>query len=713
MASPSDDGLRFFFATCFVPFRHCGRIMREAPGQFDPYYKWLGIPAKDQPPNLYRLLGVELFESDAEVIDVAANRQMAYLQSCAAGEHSDQAERLLNEVSAARLCLLNPKKKSAYDAGIRATATISSSPVILEFDSSKLVNGSAAQAVSFQSPISSPLDQLAAASRGNHKRKSTRIIQPNSYWKWTFLLLAPIIGVAIWLAATKPGTEGQALPPSQPHAGEIPIVQSPSGDTATHIRSGDTIPTIPDEQKIADSQPTTSPSTIVSDEPQPSQAHHTTTQDVANTDVTKVGLEGDSSQLPPASQPSTNPNDKHTPAKAPLISRTPVKLVWTPLRASQVVVLIRGEAHIFLNRAKIGEATSTSCTTISVPLNPGDCIVLQAKSQFVNRLFRIGFVTDDGISSELTDVRMLGNADVSSVTSQLVAGSPHAVLRTVETQIDKEWPANVLGSSSTACSIPRKDTWFMFGIIIPETAHLGIRKFQGRPLQSTTNSIGMKFVEIRPGAFLMGSPETEFRRESSETQHKVRLTKTFAIATTSVTQAQWIAVMGSNPSHFVGDDLPVETVNYSDAVEFCRKLSEMDQQAYRLPTEAEWEYACRAGTQSTYNTGTSEQSLSDAAWYHSNSDNKTHPVGQRKPNRFGLYDMHGNVCQWCSDCFENYTPAEVIDPKGPENGTDHVLRGGAWYSTAPFCRSAFRRVYPQGQLDRPDGIGFRVVLECQ
>jgi formylglycine-generating enzyme required for sulfatase activity len=225
-----------------------------------------------------------------------------------------------------------------------------------------------------------------------------------------------------------------------------------------------------------------------------------------------------------------------------------------------------------------------------------------------------------------------------------------------------------------------------------------------------TASLGMEFVWIPPGTFMMGSPETEEGRYSRELLHEVTLSKGFYMQTTEVTQGQWTAVMGHNPSHFTGCglDCPVESVSWNDVQEFIRRLNENSEgEYYRLPKEAEWEYACRAGTSSRFNTGDSESDLDRAGWYRKNSGLKTHPVGLKEPNDWGLYDMHGNVWEWCRDWYGAYSEYPIIDPTGPTNGALRVIRGGAWSSPAGSCRTAYR-----GRLDpdyRHHGLGFRLV----
>lgn len=190
-------------------------------------------------------------------------------------------------------------------------------------------------------------------------------------------------------------------------------------------------------------------------------------------------------------------------------------------------------------------------------------------------------------------------------------------------------------------------------------------------------------------------------------QHKVMLTKNFHIGRYPVTQRQWVAVMGNNPSDFKGDDLPVETVSWDDVQAYIRKLNErIGENRYCLPTEAEWEYACRAGSTGEYCFGDGEVQLDEYAWYENNSGGKTHPVGQKKPNDWGLYDMHGNVCEWVSDRYGDYPSGTVTDPKGPTSGDSRVLRGGSCCSSAMYLRVSDRDDDDPGT--RGNNGGFRL-----
>jgi formylglycine-generating enzyme required for sulfatase activity len=246
------------------------------------------------------------------------------------------------------------------------------------------------------------------------------------------------------------------------------------------------------------------------------------------------------------------------------------------------------------------------------------------------------------------------------------------------------------------------------------------------------NSIGMRFVPIPAGTFTMGEGE-----EAHLEAHQVTLAQAFHLGVYEVTQAQYERVMGTNPSDFKGGQNPVEMVSWDDAVEFCRKLSELPEEKaagyiYRLPTEAEWEYACRAGTTTKYSFGNSDGQLGGYAWFGNNSGDKqidvlkswetdkdnyferilgnncrSHPVGGKKPNGWGLYDMHGNVYEWCQDWYGDYPSGSVTDPTGAASGSVRVFRGGSWFIYSDFCRSAYRDWYTPGL--RYFDLGFRVL----
>jgi formylglycine-generating enzyme required for sulfatase activity len=238
-----------------------------------------------------------------------------------------------------------------------------------------------------------------------------------------------------------------------------------------------------------------------------------------------------------------------------------------------------------------------------------------------------------------------------------------------------------------------------------------------------TNSIGMKLVLIPKGTFIMGSPiGEEGAYTGEEQQHRVNISKGYYLGVMEVTQEQYEYLMGTNPSHFQkrvirksdSSIYPVEWVSWEDAVEFCKRLSDLPEEkeagrVYRLPTEAEWEYACRAGSKTAFGFGESAKSLGGYAWFAGNSNSQTHPVGEKKPNAWGIYDMHGNVWEWCSDWYGAEYPKGIVgDPAGPREGSYRVARGGSWDDKAAGCRSAVRGGSTPD--DRRNSYGFRVAM---
>ncbi len=284
---------------------------------------------------------------------------------------------------------------------------------------------------------------------------------------------------------------------------------------------------------------------------------------------------------------------------------------------------------------------------------------------------------------------------------------------------------------------------YLFFAFTAAGAFLATFLFPSHPLQaqSMTNKLGMQFVLIPSGSFVMGSPKSEPGRQWNEKQHRVVISKNFYMQETEVTQGQWEKLVGFNPSSFskLGKNFPVDTVSWNEAVEFINLLNKFEgTDKYRLPTEAEWEYACRAGSRTAYYSGpvtvnefncnTPEPSLLDSAWYCYNSgspeaavalDFKPHPVKAKKPNKWGLYDMHGNVQEWVLDSckWRDFWRAKVgvvtttyednvVDPLNT-TGKHRIIRGGGWYQTGKYQRAAYRSYYKPGV--RRNSLGFRIV----
>ncbi|MDR1763165.1 MAG: formylglycine-generating enzyme family protein [Dysgonamonadaceae bacterium] len=235
-----------------------------------------------------------------------------------------------------------------------------------------------------------------------------------------------------------------------------------------------------------------------------------------------------------------------------------------------------------------------------------------------------------------------------------------------------------------------------------------------------SSSVGIEMIAVEGGTFLMGAQKTDpnapnydadaqdNKWNSESPVHKVTLSDYF-IGKYPVTQAQWKAVMGNNPSFFVGDNLPVEQVSWNDVQDFIRKLNQKTGKNYRLPTEAEWEFAARGGNQSRDYKYSGSNTDDNVAWCNANSDRKTHPVGTKQANELGIYDMSGNVWEWCSDWYGDYSSDSQTNPRGASTGSNRVLRGGSWYNIAWYYVRVSYRIYFRPDI-RLNDLGFRLAL---
>lgn len=221
-------------------------------------------------------------------------------------------------------------------------------------------------------------------------------------------------------------------------------------------------------------------------------------------------------------------------------------------------------------------------------------------------------------------------------------------------------------------------------------------------------NVRFEMVRVVGGTFTMGgTAEQGSYANDDKPTHQVTLSS-YSIGKTEVTQVLWQAVMGSNPSNFKGSNLPVEEVSWEDCQTFIRKLNALTGKNFRLPTEAEWEFAARGGNNSRGYKYSGSNTLSNVAWYDDNSGSQTHPVGTKAPNELGLYDMSGNVYEWCSDWFGNYSSSSQYNPTGSNTGSNRVYRGGSWFSYAGFCRVSNRDSY--SPTFRHDILGLRLAL---
>jgi formylglycine-generating enzyme required for sulfatase activity len=314
--------------------------------------------------------------------------------------------------------------------------------------------------------------------------------------------------------------------------------------------------------------------------------------------------------------------------------------------------------------------------------------------------------------------------DTTSTTQQVAQAQPDPKLgdtASTTQQVAQAHPTPKVGdTTSTTQQVAQAQPTPKLGDTTSTTQQVAQAQPDPKLGDTVTNSVGMKLVYIPPGEFIMGSPENEQHRRNNEKQHRVILTKGFWMGATEVTQRQWKTVMGNNPSKFDGPDLPVERVSWNDAVEFGKKLSRKEGKRYRLPTEAEWEYACRAATTTPFNTGktisTDQANYNGKHTYDSGREGvfrkNTTPVAAFSPNAWALFDTHGNVYEWCADWYAKDCPTDAVtDPTGPGTGTSRVSRGGSWNARPRICRSAFRYgVLPDGLFDF---IGFRVCRDME
>ena len=223
------------------------------------------------------------------------------------------------------------------------------------------------------------------------------------------------------------------------------------------------------------------------------------------------------------------------------------------------------------------------------------------------------------------------------------------------------------------------------------------------------DGISIDMVRVEAGTFTMGATaEMKDPLDDEKPTHRVTLTNDYYIGKYEVTQALWKAVMGNNPSDFKGDNLPVEQVSWDDCQDFLNKLNRITGKTFRLPTEAEWEYAARGGNKSRGYQYSGSSKLSDVAWYDDNSGNKTHAVGTKQANELGIYDMSGNVWEWCQDRYDKYNSSSQVNPTGANSGSNRMFRGGSWFNDAWLCRSSFRYFFTPDR--RYSYLGLRLVL---
>ncbi len=378
-------------------------------------------------------------------------------------------------------------------------------------------------------------------------------------------------------------------------------------------------------------------------------------------------------------------------------------------------ITIEGKGDIPLPREVSKTRTSRPRRQQTRPLGPGRVEILKDPVLRVETTPPGATVMIDGKVRGKTPLDLVLNAGEYRIRFELDGYHP------IEQRIRYDAAGDALLEMSLKERLRIKQAFFPMTAEQATEVQDAAAKAWGLPLE-ITNSIGMKLRLIPPGEFMMGSPETEKGRWVDEgPQHPIRITKPFYMGVFPVTQAEYERVMGTNPSRFKGSKgilgflvdsgdrgRPVECVSWEDAVAFCLALSRQLGKAYRLPTEAEWEYACRAGSNMKWCFGDDDSLLREYAWYSENANYRTHRVGQKKPNPWGLYDVHGNVWEWCADWYKThyYAMSPIDNPTGPDAGSYRGFRGGGWHCQASRCRASCRYGRPPGTYGA--FLGFRV-----
>jgi len=354
--------------------------------------------------------------------------------------------------------------------------------------------------------------------------------------------------------------------------------------------------------------------------------------------------------------------------------------VISPLRTQEMVV----EALAMFGRGKNDEAVEAAIAAI----RKDDAVAIAILLELNSRGLREAVVSE--YRRQFDSTPLLKDALVVAKSAQQL--SPEA----------RTWPEERLTPEALQGMTPEAL------LSLPRIVLASLPPATIASLPPVRNSIGINLKLLPPGSYTMGRVSG-----GDEEPYRATLTRPFFLSVHEVTNAQWKRVMGSTPSTWNDDNRPVEQVSWQDAMEFCQKLSALPEEkaagrVYRLPTEAEWEYACRAGTTTRFSFGDDLSAAGDFGWFDFNAGSQTHPVGEKKPNGFGLYDMHGNVWEWCSDMYGPYPKGEASDPQGAFEGSARVIRGGCWLFSAARGRSA-GRLWADPSIRRHN-LGLRLAL---
>ncbi len=795
-----------------VPAMSHGLEHADHGSEIDPYHVWLGIPPAEQPPDHYRLLGITPFETNAEVVHDAAARQMAHVRTYHLGRHAELSQKILNELAAAKACLLSPAKKTAYDARLREKQAANRS--VLSDALPDLPDWLAADAQA------APPIPVARASFWSTRPPATYAI--GAAGLGAFLVL---MGIILSVSTAK---------------GRVKIVlNDPQAEVEVKV-DGEKIEIAGLDEPLV-LRPGEHELTVTG--PKYEAVGRSFTVRRGDNAVLEVTLVPISAAL---STPKVQPHEPAAPESSPArtlitsVVESPPRQTQTPavtyeqlakgrwislsdppeelkrLRYQTGRVVVKDGIYDF-DAGGIGYNVDLSDVAVRAKVKPlgspathgGASILLRAIGHQSDKLLMYSALfSPDGRTTIFahteTGCALLGEADTGLKSDEFheflfcaigdaltvfldgklalqahhqafhkgkmkIAADRQRVLfkdiELLDLSLTSQTPAmssEGLDTISSSAGFPAERPGAPFPAIAPLDAATA-RKHQedwaghlGVPVEMT-NSIGMKFALIPPGEFEMGSTEEEVARLVKETKldkdhierllseapkHRVRITKPFWLSRHEVTRGMfrrfvedrryrtdgerdgkggsgvidgqwrrdprfvWNADLGVEKS----DDYPVVHVSWNDATAFCEWLSDEEGMAFRLPTEAQWEYACRAGTTTAWHSGDDEAALHEYTRV-SASERIEHPVGQLRPNAWGLYDMHGNVFEWCHDWFaaDYYAASPLEDPMGPGEGSLRVSRGGCSNSAGEQRRSAYRVMQPQPT--RAYHLGFRVVGE--
>jgi formylglycine-generating enzyme required for sulfatase activity len=654
---------------------------------FDPYYEWLGIPVTEQPANHYRLLSIPMYEVNVEVIKSAAERQTIYLRTFQAGERTVVATHMLNEVASARVCLLNAQQKGVYDTQLRfANPSRPTSPIP--------ITGNPVLPAPYLVPSASANIEAVVM-----RKEKSRPIRVTPVWqRATVMVPVALVSITVIILLLSSILVNDDKPFTPPRVVTVtpPVTLRPPVDPVEPKLRVD--PRVPE---------------ILADPPVPEisaveMARFKAALKNARAFQVQRKLSDAAAQLNIAKPLGTIPQYKSEFTRTDFIQQLLEKFVRLTNSAIDSYIPgseIETEEYEFVNVVRITSSTLT----------------VKVKGE---------------IKEYMRDDLSLGIA-MGIARTNFEDGPLKGFMRAAYLLTSPDWKDSYLvkardfwedgdAYSAPADSFDKYLSDFENVDITPDDPlvinpkEVVMQDHGDGNALPVVNSIGMQLVKVPNGTFIMGSPESEFGRKSDEPQHPVTISRDFLMQSTEVTQSQWKTVMGTEPwkgKEFenIGIENPATYVSWNDARDFCARLSVTEGKKYRLPTEAEWEFACRAGGRRAWSFGEDKKALGDYAWYRENAgdidEQYAHQVRLKKPNAFGLYDMHGNVWEWCLDYFGEHFNQQLLenDPTGPSQGAFRVLRGGSWDNEAELTRAAHRN-NGSAVLRHPHD-GFRVVQE--